>query len=502
MTDPHDWRSFPDAPKVRVPPPGPKSRKLLDAQARLETEAVVYSKYFPIAVAEARNATIEDVDGNRFLDWISGVSVLNLGHRHPQLQAAIERQLDRIWHSPEMPTEARIDFLEEFHRILPEGLRGRARVLFCVTGADAVETAVSLADYVQGRRGTIAFSGAYHGVHGGAANLTSGRKYRSTTSFRGASVVRVPYPDPYRPVLENGGSAAATIRYLEHLLNDPYSGADEVSSVLVEPVLGEGGYVVPPDDFLPALREFCDRHGLLLIADEIQTGLGRTGKMWALEHAGVTPDILCVAKTVGGGIPLSLVAYRSDLAKPLPPGFHLGTYRGNPLGLAVGAETMRILRDGPWVDRARTRGAKLLEEFRAIGERSVSVGEVRGRGFMVGVEYVSDRAQRTPFPDRAKAMRKEMFGRGVMMHTCGGFDNVQRFIGPLTTEEELLERGLEVFQSSLEQLERGGSPPVAVPRVPVTPAIAPRAVKSPSRYPARWRPAGPSLPRRARRASR
>jgi 4-aminobutyrate aminotransferase-like enzyme len=476
--DDQDFRSLPETPRILTPPPGPASRKLLEAQARLETEAVVYAKYFPIGVARAQNASIEDVDGNRFIDWISGVSVLNLGHRHPRLRAALDAQADRIWHSPEMPTPARIDFLEQFHSILPQGMRGRAKVLFTVTGADSVETAVSLADYVKGRRGTVAFSGAYHGVHGGAANLTSGRKYRSTTSFRGASVIRVPYPDPYRPVLGDG--VQGTIRYLEHLFNDPYSGADEASSVLVEPILGEGGYVVPSDDFMPALREFCDAHDLLLIADEIQTGLGRTGRMWASDHTGVTPDILCVAKTIGGGIPLSLVAYRSDLGKALPPGFHLGTYRGNPLALAVGAESLKILRDGPWVERARNRGARLLEEFRHVAGRHPSIGEVRGRGFMVGIEYVTDAARRAPDPALAKAMRTEMFGRGVMMHTCGGFDNVQRFIGPLTTEDELLETGVRIFDESLTALERAGpgrarASAAALPIAPKIPRTAKRA---------------------------
>lgn len=488
--------SFPDAPKIRVPPPGPNSRRLLEVQARLETEAVVYAKYFPIGVAEARNATIEDVDGNRFIDWISGVSVLNLGHRNPALVAALQRQVDRIWHSPEMPTAARIEFLERLHAVLPEGMRGRARVLFTVTGADAVETAVSLADYVKGRRGTIAFSGAYHGVHGGAANLTSGRRYRSTSSFRGAQVIRVPYPDPYRPVI---GGTAETIRYIEHLLNDPYSGADEASAVLVEPILGEGGYVVPPDDFLPALRELCDRHDLLLILDEIQTGLGRIGRMWASDHTGTAPDILCVAKTIGGGIPVSLVAYRSDLGKALPPGFHLGTYRGNPLALAVGAESLRILKDGPWIDRARRRGEKLLARFEEIRSTHPSIGQVRGRGFMVATEYVRDATRRTPFAERAKAMRESMFQRGVMMHTCGGFDNVQRFIAPLTIEDEMIERGVAVYEAALTELERGEAVPIRpVVRAPVA---GPRALKSPVRSPARWRPATPLVPRRGRRAS-
>ncbi|HTP56308.1 MAG TPA: aminotransferase class III-fold pyridoxal phosphate-dependent enzyme, partial [Thermoplasmata archaeon] len=303
MTPEGDWLSFPDAPRIVHPPPGPRSRELLSAQARLETDAIGYPHYFPIAPRRARGSTIEDVDGNLFIDWVSGISVLNLGHRHPRLVAALEAQANEIWHALELPTDARIRFLEQLEDMLPGSLRNHARIFFTVTGGDAVETAVNLADHAQRRHGTVAFSGAFHGVHGGAASLTSGHRYRSTSSFLGGTVIRVPYPDPYRPVLGTGESAGDTIRYLEHLVNDPHSGVDSVSSVLVEPILGEGGYVVPPDDFLPSLREFCDRHEIVLIADEIQTGLGRTGRMWAVEHANVTPDIVCIAKSIGGGIP-------------------------------------------------------------------------------------------------------------------------------------------------------------------------------------------------------
>ncbi|MCI4345075.1 MAG: aminotransferase class III-fold pyridoxal phosphate-dependent enzyme, partial [Thermoplasmata archaeon] len=195
MTAPEEWLSFPDAPRVLHPPPGPRSRELLAAQQKLETDAVVYPRHFPIAIAEARGSTVEDVDGNRYIDWVSGISVLNLGHRHPRVQAAVERQLNRVWHALELPTEARIEFLEELVGSLPGHLRHHAKVLFTVTGGDAVETAVSLAEFARKRKGTVAFSGAYHGVHGGAVNLTSGRKFHETSAFRGGTVVRVPFPD-------------------------------------------------------------------------------------------------------------------------------------------------------------------------------------------------------------------------------------------------------------------------------------------------------------------
>ncbi|MCI4333517.1 MAG: aspartate aminotransferase family protein [Thermoplasmata archaeon] len=479
MTATEEWLSYPDAPRIRTALPGPRSAELLAEQGRLETDAVVYAKYFPIAVANAQGSTVEDVDGNRFIDWVAGVSVLNLGHRHPALAAALADQAGKVWHALELPTEARVRFLKAFVHALPGGLRDHARVLFTVTGGDAVETAVNLADYAKGRTGTVTFSGAYHGVHGGAANLTSGRRYHQTTSFHGGHIVRVPFPDPYRPLLGPVGDLTnATIRYLEHLANDPHSGVDELSSVLVEPILGEGGYIVPPDDFLPALREFCNSHDLLLIADEVQTGLGRTGKMWAVDHAGVTPDILCVAKTIGSGLPVSMVAYRDDLVPSLPPGFHLGTYRGNPLGLAVGAEVLRVLTTTDVVPRTAKRGREVLERFRAVQAVDPAIGEVRGRGFMIGVEFVQSHADRAPWTDRAKAMRHELFQRGVLMHTCGAYDHVLRFMAPLTIEDELLDRGLAVFSAASQALSAGppqptrGVPTVAAPRPAPPPSIA------------------------------
>ncbi len=488
MTNDGEWLSFPDAPRIVVPPPGPRSRALLAEQTRLETDAVGYPRYFPIAPKEGRGATIEDVDGNRFIDWVSGISVLNLGHRHPRLVAALEAQAAEIWHALELPTEARIRFLTALDNALPGTLRHHARIFLTVTGGDAVETAVNLADRAQGRRGTVAFSGAYHGVHGGAANLTSGCRYRAPNAFAGGSVIRVPYPDPYRPVLGADQGAAGTIAYLEHLLGDPHSGVDSVSSVVVEPILGEGGYVVPPDDFLPSLREFCDRHDLLLIADEVQTGLGRTGKMWAVEHSHVTPDIVCIAKSIGGGLPLSVVAYRADLVKELPRGFHLGTFRGNPLALAVGAETLKVLGEGDLLERTRRRGARVVERLQSLAERHPTLGDVRGRGFMIGAEFVHDRTGRKAWGERASALRAALLARGVLLHTAGAWDQVLRFMSPLVIEDELLERGLMAFEEALESLDT-----VPTPSRSIGP-VGPRAGSAELRRPAEHAVPVPGMP--------
>jgi 4-aminobutyrate aminotransferase-like enzyme len=465
-----NWLSFPDAPRILTPPPGPKSRALLAVQARLETDAVAYSKYFPMAIREARGATIEDMDGNRYIDWVAGISVLNLGHRHPRLVAALQRQSEKIWHALEVPTEARIEFLEQLTSSLPGTLRNHSKVLFSITGGDCTEAAVSLADFAQKRSGTFAFSGAYHGVHGGAVNLTGGRRYRETSSFHGGTVIRVPFPNPYRPVLNTPDSAQGVIRYMEHLLNDPYSGVDRASAVLVEPILGEGGYVVPPDDFLPSLREFCDEHDLLLIADEVQTGLGRTGKFWGVDNWNVTPDIICIAKTIGGGIPASMVAYREDLVKELPRGFHLGTYRGNPLALAVGTEVLKILHEERWISLAARRGEQVRARFREYAGTHPSIGDVRGKGFMIGVEFVKDAVHKTPWDERAKAMRRELFLNGLLMHTCGSYDNALRFMAPLTIEDPLLERGLAIFEQALSNLDAAPSEKTQVPPESSSPA--------------------------------
>ncbi len=491
MTERGAWLSFPDAPRIVVPPPGPKSKALLGDQARWETDAVSYPHAFPMAPRLAQGSTIEDVDGNRFVDWVAGISVLNLGHRHPRVVAAVERQLELLWHGLELPTEARVGFLRELEDRLPGKLRNHARIFFTVTGGDAIETAVNLADFAQGKHGTVAFSGAYHGVHGGVVGLTSGRRYHATSSFHGGTVVRVPYPDPYRPVLGAQDGSAGTISYLEHLANDPHSGVDAISSVLVEPVLGEGGYVVPPDDFLPSLREFCDAHSIHLIADEVQTGLGRTGRMWAVEHAGVTPDLLCIAKSIGGGIPLSLVAYRDDLVKELPRGFHLGTYRANPLALAAGTEVLKVLGEGDLLDRVRKRGAKTVERFRSMASDHRALGDVRGRGFMIGTEFVKHRSTREAWGERAKAMRSALFARGVLMHTCGAWDQVLRFMAPLTIEDELLERGLVAYEDALDSFET-----TAPSRIPAMIGRAPQGRHRPPTQPGIPAPRGPPVPSR------
>lgn len=445
--------SFEEAPRILTKPPGPKSKELLAKQSALETRAVVYPKAFPFAIDSAKGATIKDVDGNLYIDWVSGISVLNLGHNNPVVAAAVKLQMERIWHSLEIPTQTRIAFLEKMHSILPGNLREHAKILFTVTGGDACEAAVSLARYVSGKRAIIAFEGAYHGVHQGIVGATASRHYLETSGAVRYGVFHLPFPYPYRfplPVERKGDEAKVVLRYLEHLLTDAHSGLEGTAGILVEPIQGEGGYIVPPEDFLPGLREIADKFQIPLIIDEVQTGFGRTGHFWGCELTGTSPDIMCVSKSVGAGIPLSLVAYREEYDTKLPEAFHLGTYRANPLALAAGAASIDFIEQMNLLKRVQQLGKKTISRFEQIANTSSKVGEVRGVGFMLGNEIVESKETKTPSKDLAVKLRRMMFENGLLMHTCGHFSNVLRFMAPLIISEQLLDKGLEIYSTAVK----------------------------------------------------
>ena len=446
--------SFEAAPHIRVKPPGPKSQELLAKQRSMETRAVIYSKAFPFAIDSAKGATIRDVDGNLYIDWVGGICVLNVGHNNPFVSEAVRSQMDRIWHALEIPTESRIQFMEKMNSVLPAGLRDHAKFLFTVTGADACEAAISLAKHITGKRTIIAFEGAYHGVHQGIVGVTSNRKYLQTSGTMRLGVFHLPYPYSYRfpfPAAK-GDEGKVVLRYLEHLLVDEYSGLDDPAGIIVEPILGEGGYVVPPDDFLPGLREIADKFQIPLMIDEVQTGFGRTGKFWGCELTGTTPDIMCVSKSVGAGLPLSLIAYRADYDETVPDAFHLGTYRGNPVATAAGAASIDYIKRENLLSRTEKLGEKAKSRFEQIAMPSVQVGEVRGRGFMIGNEIVKSKDAKVPSKYSAVQMRKTMFENGLLMHTCGHFGNVLRFMAPLIISESLLIKGLEIYENAVKSL--------------------------------------------------
>jgi len=449
--------SYPEAPKIVVKPPGPRSLKILEKQAELETRALLYPKVFKLAIESARGATIRDVDGNYYIDWVAGIAVLNVGHNNPYVAKYVREQLDRYWHwISEVPTEFRIRALEKIHSILPQGLRGNAKILTTVTGADACEAAVSLARWVTGKSTIIAFSGAYHGVHLGAVILTAKKTLLKYKGMPLINVIRAPYPYPYRcpfNVKDEVECAYRCLEFVEYMIKDPYSGAGEVAGIIFEPIQGEGGYIIPPREFIKGLREIADKYGVLLIDDEVQAGVGRTGKWWGIEHFGVTPDIMCISKAIGNGIPISFVAFRKDLDEKLPEMIHLGTYRANPLGLAATTGVIEYIESRNLLERTRLLGEYALKRFKELQEKYEFIGDVRGIGFMIGIEIVKSKENKEPDPSKAEAIKKELFSRGVLMHTCGHYGETFRFMSPLVITKEHLDKGLEVFEEVLKSLK-------------------------------------------------
>jgi len=428
---------------------------LLKKQDKMETNARTYTKIFKFVVKEAKGATIKDVDDNIYIDWFAGVAVLNMGHGHPEIKKAIIDQLDKIMHIPEVPSEIRLKFLETLESTLPGKMKEKSKILFTTTGADACEAATSMARYLTKRHTIVAFGGSYHGISGGIAGATGNYHYREYGNFPPQNVYYLPFPYAYRfPVkIPEEEMSKYIMEHLEYIIKDPYAGPGPLAGVLVEPIQGEGGYVVPPNDFLPMLREITEKYSIPLIVDEVQTGVGRTGKIWAIKHYNVTPDIMCISKGIGNGIPLSMVAFREDYDDKLPSGFRLGTYRGNPLGLAAGNAVLNILKNTDILERVSSKGEYIKKRFQKIAENSEIIGEVRGRGYMIGVEIVKDRKLKEPSSDLANNIKTEMFKQGLLMHTCGHYSNVLRFMAPLIIEDDLIEKGISIFEKSVSAVE-------------------------------------------------
>ena len=448
--------SLENAPIIKTKVPGPKSKQYLDIQDKLETSSRSYTSFFKFAVDYGKGSTIVDLDGNVFIDWFAGVSVLNLGHAHPAVTQALRGQVEKMTHITEVPTEARINYLKTLNSVLPGKMKDNSKILMTVTGADACEAAVSLARYNSKKPTIIAFTGSYHGIAGGIVGATSNYHYRDYAGFGSQNYVYAPYPYPYRfPGKTRAEDISKdVISRIEEMIRDPYSGVPPVGGIIVEPVQGEGGYIIPPDDFLPMLRETCDQHSIPLIIDEVQSGIGRTGKVWASEYQNVTPDIMCISKSIGGGIPFSSVAYRNDFDQ-IPKAFHLGTYRGNPLGLAAGAAVLDVVRDEKFLERVRSKGKYVLSRFEEIQRNSKIIGEARGRGFMIANEIVKNKVGKSPGTELAGMVRENMFQKGVLMHTCGHYGNAMRFMAPLTIEDDLLERGISIFEEAIKETEVG-----------------------------------------------
>ncbi|WP_035739693.1 diaminobutyrate--2-oxoglutarate transaminase family protein [Parafrankia elaeagni] len=439
---------------------------ILARQATRESAARTYARSLPIVPVGAHGSWITGADGRRYLDFLAGAGTLATGHNHPVVVEAIERVLrsGAPLHVLDLATPEKDAFTEELVATLPVGLREDPRLLFCgPTGADAVEAALKLAQTVTGRQTVLAFTGAYHGMTAGALAVTGKVAVKEPLPAAGA-VARLPFPYPYRCPFGVGGPASAEIsaRFVERLLDDPCGGITSPAAMILEVVQGEGGVVPAPDTWLRAMREVTRRRGILLIVDEVQTGVGRTGRFWACERAGVVPDMLVMSKAIGGGLPLAVVAYRAEL-DTWAPGAHAGTFRGNQLAMAAGRATLRLVRAQELSERAAVVGDRLLAGLAQLGRGTAIVGDVRGRGLMLGLEIVdpeaaADRTGARPAdPHRAAAIRDACLARGLIIELGGRHDAVLRLLPPLTVSDEEAELALGILAESLEAETSAGT---------------------------------------------
>lgn len=437
----------------RVPISGPRSGELLERKRRVVPDAVAVQA--PVFAARAQGALLWDADGRRYIDLAGGVGCLNVGHSHPKVVAAVQAQAARFTHTDfsVVPYEGYVALAERLAARAPGA--GPKRVAFFNTGAEAVENAVKVARLATGRPAVVAFEGAFHGRTYMALSLT-GRvdPYKRGMGPFMPEVYRAPYPDPYRS--PEPDPTAFVLRRLEAMLATHVDAA-QVAAVVVEPVLGEGGFVVPPPDFLPALRALCDRIGALLVVDEVQTGFGRTGRFFAVEHTGIEPDLLVVGKSLAAGLPLSGIIGREEVFSRVHAGALGGTYPGNPLACAAALAVLEVMEEERLVERAQRLGQLLRDRLEAMARRYSLVGDVRGLGAMVAVELVTDRENKTPAAAEASAVLAHALAQGVLLLRAGVLGNVIRFLMPLVIPDALLDEGLQVLDQALAAVQEQGA---------------------------------------------
>jgi 4-aminobutyrate aminotransferase len=391
-----------------------------------------------------------DTAGREYLDFANGIAVTALGHTHPRVTAAVHAQVDRLMgpvHAIGF-SEPTVTLARMLADTFPDPLDS---VLFLNSGSETIDGAIKLARRVTGRPGLISFRGAFHGRTIGATSVTSSSlNYRTGYEPLLPGVNIVPFPAPY-PAFA-GDEAAATDAALQglHATLSTVIAPSQVAAILIEPVQGEGGYTPAPMAFLRALRELCDEHGILLIADEVQSGYGRTGEMWAFQHAGIVPDVVCVAKAIANGLPLSAIVTRKEVGERWGRGAHGTTYGGNPVACAAGIAVLETIRDERLVENARARGAELTGGLRELMADHPAIGDVRGPGLMIGVEFVTDRASGTPDGAKAEAVAARASDAGLLLLTCGMHHQVIRWIPPLDVTVPEIEEALRIFEGAIE----------------------------------------------------
>jgi 4-aminobutyrate aminotransferase / (S)-3-amino-2-methylpropionate transaminase / 5-aminovalerate transaminase len=423
--------------------PGPLSREIGERLGRSIARALAVT--FPIVADSARGATITDVDGNTFIDFAGGVGCLNVGYGHPEVLAAAHEQLDRFTHTDftVVPYETYVTLAERLAERTP--ISGPLKAAFFNAGTEAVENSIKFARAYTGRPAVIAFEGAFHGRSLLALSLTSKvHPYKTGLGPFAAEVYRVPFPNAYRGVSVEDALGALERAFMTQVA------PETVAAIIFEPVQGEGGFVVAPPEFVAGLRRICDARGIVLIADEVQTGFGRTGRFFGIEHMGVEPDLICVAKSIAGGLPLSGVLGRAEIMDAPVVGGVGGTYVGNPVAQAAALAVLDAIDDEGLVDRSASIGETIRARMLGWQERWPEIGEVRGLGSMLAIELVSDPATAAPSKELAHRVTEEALHRGLLLITCGVYGNCIRVLVPLVIADAELEEALGAWEEALE----------------------------------------------------
>jgi 4-aminobutyrate aminotransferase len=431
------------APDIKTPLPGPKAKALIERDRKYVSPS--YTRDYPFVIARGEGAVLEDVDGNRFLDCAAGIAVNSTGVSHPEVVKAITEQAQRFIHmsGTDFYYEPQVRLAEELAAIAP--IAGDVRTFFANSGTEATEAALKLARYHTKRQGIIAFLGAFHGRSMGSLALTASKaiQRRGFGPFM-PGVYHAPYPDTYRASSPDA-AAAHSLSFIEDQLFTHLVSPEEVSAVVVEPIQGEGGYIVAPPAFLQALRELTARHGILLVVDEVQSGMGRTGKMFASDHVGLKGDIVTIAKGIASGLPLGVACARADVMS-WSPGAHASTFGGNPVACAAATVTIRLLKE-QLIANAAAVGDHLIGGIRALQEKHPLIGDVRGRGLMIGIELVRDRQTKERAIEERNALVQAMFRRGVLV--LGAGRNALRLAPPLVLTRAQADSVLHVLDEAL-----------------------------------------------------
>jgi 4-aminobutyrate aminotransferase len=438
-------------PHLITPLPGPKAQQVVERDGRVVSPS--YTRDYPLVVKRGRGAVIEDVDGNSFLDFAAGIAVVSTGHCHPEVVAAIQKQASELIHmsGTDFYYPNMVELAEKLASIAPG--KEPKRVYFGNSGTEAVEAAIKLAKYHTKRDKLVAFHGAFHGRTMGALSLTASRAVqRKGFGTLLSGVFHMPFPDTYRGTygIRPENASADCLSYLENELFRRRVDPDEVAGIFIEPIQGEGGYLPAPAEFLQGLEKICHKYGIMLVADEVQSGMGRTGKWWAVDYAGVEPDIICTAKGIASGMPLSAIITKASVMD-WKPGAHASTFGGNPVCIAAALATLGLIERSYMANAARM-GEFIKRQTANWPERHKIVGEVRGRGLMIGIEFVRDQKTKERAPDLRNRIVQMAFHKGLLV--LGSGDTTLRLCPPLMIDEEQAEFAVRTLDGIITEIER------------------------------------------------